>query len=243
MPVNRFYTSDELKSGSNAVVRDAEHHHLAHVVRTKEGDEVELVNGRGFLAKGAVSSIGRHEASISINDAYCEDPPSNKVIIVQAIPKANRLEFILEKCTELGMDELWLFPGEKSEKKQVKESQIKRMETIVIGAMKQSGRLYLPKLLVKDHFSKWNEKPEGELYFGDVDPSAPSLLKALPKNIQFDQLFFIGPESGFTKSEEQTLREMGAQGVKLHKNILRTDTAPMVVLSVVGFQRLSPDNL
>lgn len=234
MPVNRFYTTDELKQGSSVFVCDSEHHHLAHVVRTKEGDEVELVNGRGYLAKGVVATIRRKEAEVSVREVYFEEPPKYRMIIVQAIPKANRLEFILEKCTELGMDELWLFPGDKSEKKQVKDSQLKRMETIVTSAMKQSGRLYLPKIVMKEHFSRWTTPIDGSLFFGDVHPDAPTLLSAIGKKIDQDCFFFIGPESGFTEKEEAFFRDMGVVGVKLHHNILRTDTAPMVVLSVVG---------
>lgn len=234
MPANRFYTEDELKPGSSAQIRGAEHHHLAHVMRIEKGEEVELVNGRGFLAKATLLQSGRQEALASIEEVSFEPLPENRVIIAQALPKLNRLEFIIEKCTELGMDELWLFPGEKSEKKEMKETQLKRMEAIAISAMKQSGRLYLPKLFIKAHFAKWKEKLPENLFFGDVDPLAPKLLSAWERNREGSIVFFIGPESGFSVSETAALKKMGALGVKLHRNILRAETAPLVALSIIG---------
>jgi 16S rRNA (uracil1498-N3)-methyltransferase len=234
MPANRFYTEDDLREGSNATIRAAEHHHLAHVMRVKVGEQVELVNGRGMLATASIINCGRQEAQALIQNASFSDPPKNRVIIVQAMPRPNRLEFILEKCTELGMDELWLFPGERSEKKVVQDSQLKRMKIIIISAMKQSGRVYLPKVIVKEPITNWKETAPGNLFFGDVHPEAPLLMDAWKRKGDGDALFFIGPESGFSEREEHVLKEMGAIGVKLHRNILRTDTASMVVLSVIG---------
>ncbi|MEM1282288.1 MAG: RsmE family RNA methyltransferase [Chlamydiota bacterium] len=234
MPVNRFFTHDPLEKGCSATILGAEHHHLAHVIRIKEGDEVEIANGKGLLATAVMKSVGRQKAEAFIQNVIYEPPPKHKRIIIQAFPKANRLEFILEKCTELGMDALWLFPGEKSEKREIKESQLKRMETIVVSAMKQSGRLYLPQILVKEHFSKWKDPIPGSLYYGDVHHEAPTLMSVVGEKVDADHFFFIGPESGFSEKEEKALQEIGAVGVKLNQNILRTDTAPMVALSIIG---------
>lgn len=234
MPANRFYTVDELQIGRHAVIRGAEHHHLAHVMRVAEGEEIELVNGRGALAKACLVRSGRQEAETMVHQIFFEPPVKNRVIIAQAMPKLNRLEFILEKCTELGMDELWLFRGEKSEKREVSDNQLQRMESITIAAMKQSGRLYLPHLFVKDHFTKWQGKLAENCYFGDVLPDAPSFLSVLKNKRQGDVLFFIGPEAGFSASEETALKKFDVKGVKLHRNILRTDTASIVALSMIG---------
>lgn len=235
MPAHRFFTDDILESGSYVYIRDSEHHHLAHVMRAKEGQELEIVDGKGNLAVATLSEKGRKEAKVQIQSVTTEEPSQSKIIIVQAIPRPNRLEFILEKCTELGMDEIWLFPGDKSEKKLPSSSQMKRFETITVSAMKQSGRLFLPKVSIKKHFREWGDSLSSRLYFGDVSVDAPTLLSVCEgDSIDGDRLFFIGPESGFSESEEECLKEIGAKGVKLHNNILRTDTAPMVVLSILG---------
>lgn len=240
MPINRFFTEQNLVVGKTATITGQEFHHFAHVIRVKEGEIIELVNGRGQLAKATVESKGRHEAVVVVEDVESEEPPKKRVIIVQALPRLNRLEFILEKCTELGMDEIWLFPGDNSEKKRLSDSQIARVETILISAMKQCGRLFLPTIQLKPNLSSWKLDLGGCLLYGDIAPSAPWLIdtwleKKEVKNVEKqDCLFFIGPETGFSEKEHQFLKEIGAVGVKLHRNILRTDTAPMVALSVIS---------
>ncbi len=235
MPAYRYYTDKILKKDSSVVVDGPEFHHFAHVMRGKVGDKVELVDGRGSLALATVTKKGRQEGEAVINEVKKDDPPANHMIIAQAIPKMNRMEFILEKCTELGMTELWLFPAEKTEKSKVSNSQIKRMHHVLISAMKQCGRLYLPKLVIKPHFSEWKGEVKEKMFFGDVAPLAEPFAEALEK-AKVDQgiVFFVGPESGFSDGEVVALKDMGVKGVKLHENILRTDTASMVALSVAS---------
>lgn len=234
MPANRFFCSDPLVIDSMATVREVEHHHLANVMRCEIGSLIELVDGKGTLAAALIEKRGRHETIARVKSVAKEMAPQKKFIIAQAIPRPSKLETIVEKCTELGMDELWLFPGKKSEKGTITPSQEKRMIAIAIGAMKQSGRLYLPKIVVKEHFSKWKEKPSGALFFGDLAKEAPTLLSLSRENKEEKRIFFIGPEAGFSNDEEEMLRKIGAVGTKLHSNILRTETAPIVVLSIWG---------
>jgi len=232
MPVDRYYTSAELEKGKTVLLEGKERHHLQHVTRHKGGDRVELVNGRGALAKAELLSCSKQFAELAVLEVERERQPAFRAVIAQAIPRINRLDFILEKGTELGMTELWLFPAKQSERKTLSENQLERMRHVMAAAMKQCGRLYLPQLLVRPHFSEW-KLPELPLYYGDLNPQAPPFFREL-ESLSDGALFFIGPESGFSDDEEKALQKLGAKGVWLHPNVLRTDTASLAALVLMA---------
>lgn len=238
MPAERFYINAPLTEGASVFLEDQEFHHLAHVMRGVEGEQVELVNGCGFLSQARIERIEKKRAQLIVTSLSYVPKNSFKLILAQAIPRLNRLDFIVEKGTELGMDELWLFPGELSERKNLTESQLERMQAVAVAAMKQCGRLYLPLLCLKKPLKNW-ELQELPLYFGDTDPSAPIFEKSWKLKSSLEGVIFvIGPESGLTAKETESLKSLKALGVALHPNILRTDTAALTALSLISHWQL-----
>jgi 16S rRNA (uracil1498-N3)-methyltransferase len=233
MPAERFYVPQDLFLDQVVLLEDQEFHHLVNVMRSKEGEAVEVVNGKGALGYATVQRIEKKRASLHIKDVLFESKNKIEIILAQAIPRLNRLDFILEKGTELGMSQLWLFPTQLSDRKELTDHQLERMKSITIAAMKQCGRLFLPQIVIKPALPKW-EKPAYNCFFGDLNPQAPIFSKLQHTNLEKGILFYIGPESGFTAEETQLLQRMGVEGVKLHPNILRTDTAALVALSLAS---------
>lgn len=232
MPAERFFSDNELKINHKVELTEQEFHHLVNVMRAQEGDKVEIVNGRGSLAEATVTAREKKRALLHIDHVAIESPPEIEIILAQATPRINRLDFILEKGTELGMTQLWLFPGRLSERQQLTEHQLERMRGITIAAMKQCGRVYLPSIHIKPPIAQWTTLPEHS-YFGDVDSSAQEFSQLWRKPKQA-VLLCIGPEAGFSADEVETLRNLNVQGVKFHNNILRTDTASLMALSLVS---------
>jgi len=230
MPAERYYLSEKFGVGEELFLVEDEFQHLTRVMRAKESEEIELVNGAGGLASAIIERLEKKRAVLKIEKVSTESPSSKKIILAQAIPRINRLDFIVEKGTELGMSELWLFPGKLSERKDLSEHQLNRLKAVTIASMKQCGRLFLPNILLKKPLDKWESLPS-PAFFGDLNPQAPLLQSTkIPDQV----IFFIGPESGFTDDEEKKLQTLGAQGVKLHPNILRTDTAALVALALLS---------
>ena len=233
MPAERFFISHPLSETKQLSLEGSEFHHLIHVMRAKEGDSIELVNGVGELATLSIFAIEKKRALLQVETVIFEAKPTFEVILAQAVPRTNRLDFILEKGTELGMTQLWLFSTARSEKKTMTDQQVERMQAVTISAMKQCGRLYLPSITVKQPLS-FGEKAQYPIFFGDVDPAAPSLIQAWQTEPpQGGVIFYIGPEGGFTEKETKKILANGGRGVKLHNNILRTDTAALSALSLV----------
>ncbi len=225
MPNERFFTHSKINLNEPILINEGELHHLLHVSRCKVNDKIEIINGQGQLAEAEILSIGKKEATTLPLLMKEEPPPKRKVILAQAFPRANRLDTILEKCTELGVTEIRLFPGEKSERKEASEQ---RIESILISALKQCGSLFIPKVLYLPKIAEWKELP-CRTFFGSFAEGAPHLLSI--RDVEGDNCIVIGPESGLTENEEARLIDLGASGASLHRNTLRTDTAAIVAVT------------
>jgi 16S rRNA (uracil1498-N3)-methyltransferase len=261
MPAERYYLDNIFKAHGQLELKGSEFHHLAHVMRTRKGDSVELVNGKGSLAQAIVQDLAKDKAMLKIEHVYQEPDPPCRLILAQALPKPNRLDFILEKGTELGVNKFWLFPGHYSAKRECSPSQWERAQMVTIAAMKQCGRLHLPSLHLQPTIDQWKNWTNATIFFGDLDPEAilfeaawknlytprsngslfegENLIKECISHPSYPIIFITGPEGGFSQQEVQCLKDMGAQGVKLHNNILRTDTASLMALSLLSHWLLS----
>lgn len=237
MPAERFFIQDSSFFINKGVLLEGdEFHHLVHVMRLRVGETAELINGMGSLAEATVKAIGKHSAKLQITSVHTEKPPKYRLILAEALPRFTKLEYVIEKSVELGVTDLWLFPGKLSEKKNLSLTQVERILHITLSAIKQCGRLLIPKIQILPSILEWKqENIPPAAFFGDTDPSAPSFLKALQSLDSSSLLIAIGPEKGFHEDEviymEKTL---SIKGVSLHKNILRTETAAIHALSLAS---------
>lgn len=220
MPAERFYTPAPLHG--TLELEGTEFHHLVHVMRIRLGETIELVDGRGSLATARVDALTKKGATLSILTSTHTPVPPPRLVLAIPLLRPSKLELILEKCTELGADSFWLYTADHSDKGQLTEHQLERLQHIAISAMKQCGRLDLPSLEIYPKVEALFGK-EFTYFFGNTNPQAPK-MKPVERAV-----FITGPERGFSEKEIQFL-EKHAKGVSLHKNILRAETAPLVAL-------------
>ncbi len=229
MPAHRFFLDSPFSQKTISLEGD-EFHHLKNVMRARPGDLIEIVNGKGSLVHARLLEIQNNSALFEITQKIDEPPPSCPLILAQAFTRPALLDWIIEKGTELGADEFWLFPGDQSEKKELSPRQLERLHTLTLSALKQCGRLYLPALHLKPPLSHW-DKPQGTLLFGSLLPHEQPLQKNYPSPV----IIAIGPEKGFSSHEETLLgTKLHATGVTLHRNILRAETAALCALSLLS---------
>lgn len=234
MPVERFFYPELFEEDQLIHFKDRENHHLVTVMRMKIGEAIELINGKGQLAKAVVKEIEKKSSTLLVTLVKTDPSQRKRLILAQAIPRLNRLDYIIEKCTELGVTEIWLFPSTYSEKKNFSENQLERIDALMIAAIKQCGRLFLPKLSLLPALKQWTPFTI-PTFFGDTHPDAsPFILKWRQLESPNEAIFCIGPEGGFTEEEEQLLQKLGAHGVKLHHHILRTDTAAIASIALLS---------
>ena len=225
MPINRFFIDSPLTKGAVFQLPEEERQHFK-VQRIKEKDSVEIINGKNILAQGLVLSCLKSKIEIEITSLIQRQQKTDKIYLIQSYPKPSKLDFILEKGCELGVDTFIFFSSERGENKNTKE---KRHKLILISGIKQCGRLDLPEIL----YEKTLYIPKNiQLFFGDLRKNAPFFPRQItpfPKSIGF----INGPEAGFSEKEiihfESILK---AKGVSLHPNILRTETAALCALAL-----------
>ena len=234
MPKDRYFIDQDLKKNFSLEIKDKEAHHIK-TLRKKEGELIEVINGKGFLAKAKIEIFDKKSIKIRLIDVLFEKEKKQKLILIQAFIKPNKLEFLLEKTTELGVDEIWLFKSKNSEKINFSKNRLDRMRSILIAAIKQSGRLYLPKIEIFESIKDIKNLDDNEnIYYGDVQKQAKRYVDVYKKDKK-NIYFFIGSEMGFFKDEISYLKNnLNALGIKLNNNILRSETAGIASIAIAA---------
>lgn len=210
-----------------------ESRHLTKVLRLSEGSEVVAIDGKGTWYNCTVSNANHKKSTLHIDNKKTSTEKFGVSIAAAPTKNINRWEWFLEKATELGIDEIHPIVTSNSERKVLKRD---RQERILISAMKQSYKTYLPDLsdltplkeLVKMPFS-------GKKYiahcYADLDKKS---LKTLhPKGEK--ALILIGPEGDFSREEVALAMQHDFEPVHLGENRLRTETAAIVACNTIHF--------
>jgi len=226
----------------NLIIDNDNFHHLAIVNRVKVGEEVELFSN-DITYKVKITKINKDSLNFEIVDEYYFNTEFNfKVTLLQAYPKGDKLESIIKHSTELGVYEIIPTITSRTIVKiedNKKDNKLKRLNQIAIEASKQSRRNYIPKILDIKRLNEINY----DNY--NVKILAYEVLSTEENNKKFVEvvnsikendnvIIAIGPEGGFSNDEANYLIDKGFIPVSLGKRILRTETAGLYCLSVIG---------
>ncbi len=199
-----------------------ESRHVVRVLRSENGDELDLTNGKGSFFKIRITKADPHKCLFEIAERKNILKRSYSIHIAIAPTKnADRMEWFVEKAVELGIDKISFMLCKTSERKSIN---MERVEKIAISAMKQSGQCWLPELTAMRPFKELLTTVCSEKFIAYVDQSNPHHLKSLAISSQ-DYLVLIGPEGDFSKEELVSAEQAGFLKVSLGANRLRTETA------------------
>ncbi|MFA6118693.1 MAG: RsmE family RNA methyltransferase [Parachlamydiales bacterium] len=233
MPKDRYYTNQDLKKNSRISVDGSEAVHIRTIMRKNIDDLIEVINGSGNLAIARITDIKKDAVKASIENVFFEERKKQKIVLIQALLRSQKLELILEKCTELGCSEFWFFNSKNSDEINLSQNKLDRMNLILISAIKQCGSLYLPTIKVFDSLNEI-ENTDGIFYYGDVDANAKRLINQYEKTDK-DIFIIIGPEKGFSKEDVNYIKQnLKAIAVKLNGNILRAETAAIASVNLIS---------
>ncbi len=239
MHAHRFYCRDII--APKAQITGPEARHAASVMRLTQGQTVELFDGRGTLAKAQIEKISSKEVTCRIESLQTAEKPARpRIIIAASVPKADRFDLLIAKCTELGADRITPVIFERSVKQPKNPKAADRWRNITISAAKQCKRLFLPVIdkplpLTKAISKLTVDYPASRILVGSLADNAKSLLK-----IKFDSrdvIAFIGPEGGLTDRENELLTGAGAKFVRITNTVLRVETAAIAFAAVLAATR------
>ncbi|MDR1679123.1 MAG: 16S rRNA (uracil(1498)-N(3))-methyltransferase [Prevotellaceae bacterium] len=227
-----FYTPDYDGKSGLCMLPEDESTHAIRVLRMQAGDKLHLVDGRGGLFEAEITNPHQKRCEVRILNAVFnyEKRPFRLHIAIAPTKMNERMEFFLEKATEIGIDEITPLLCQRSERKELKTA---RMEKILVAAMKQSVKAYLPKLNEICAFEKFIHRATAEQKFIAHCSEGEKLLLKNACKPTTEVLILIGPEGDFSEAEVALAREAGFVPVSLGNSRLRTETAGIVACHTV----------
>lgn len=226
-----FYNPRLDSSVSQFTFSEEESKHITKVLRKKEGDILNITNGKGYWFEAKIISADMKKCTAEIFDTTKIHPTKHWLHMAVAPTKLNdRFEWFLEKATEIGVNEITPIICERSERKTIK---IERMRKVVQAGMKQSLQTYLPKLNEAITYKEFMAETDEGLHFiaHCQDGEKVDLKRRVAPDK--DVTILIGPEGDFSKSEIELAYEKGFLPISLGRNRLRTETAAIVACTIV----------
>jgi 16S rRNA (uracil1498-N3)-methyltransferase len=207
-----------------AVFDENETRHAIQALRYQQGDEIAFTDGLGNRYKGNISQIEKRAFQVTITHKETPDYQPQLHIAVGIIKHADRLEWLVEKCTELGVKSISLMQTRNSEKSRMNPE---RLQKVAVAAIKQCHGYRLPEI----HMKKWEDAlaenhPVRLICHCHSDIQE---LNTTAEGLTGDCLVLLGPEGDFTREEVQQAIDRGFQFYSLGKLVLRTETACMAV--------------
>ena len=238
-----FVTQDKITE--NQIIIDTEDvAHISRVLRLGIGDHVTVCDSQGTDYETEIAEMEQKQIVCSITEKRAsESEPNIKVTLFQGLPKASKMEYIIQKTTELGISEI--VPVKlsrcvvKIDNKKDERKKLDRWQKISEAAAKQSGRGIVPQIseiMTLDEVIKRSK--EFDLFFVPYECEEQKTLKEvlLSRSDIKTVGFIIGPEGGFDPAETEKLQENGIDTVTLGKRILRTETAGEAVLAMTMYE-------
>ncbi len=228
-----FYNSQITTETSQIIFDKIESRHIVRVLRKKEKDILHITNGKGFLFNAEIIIASDKKCTAKIISAKEKTKPWSYYLHIAIAPTKNndRLEWFLEKATEIGIDEITPIICQNSERKVVKSD---RLEKIIQSAMKQSLKFTLPKLNAPIKFNDFIKQPINKGLIAHCEESEKKKLKEVIKHNDNITLL-IGPEGDFSSNEIKKATDSNLISITLGDSRLRTETAGIVAIQNISF--------
>jgi 16S rRNA (uracil1498-N3)-methyltransferase len=235
MRQSRLYTPQTLAVEATVELEGAAGHYLTRVLRLSEGDSITLFNGDGSDYAAEICEIRRQHVLLKV---IASELPENesplKITLVQAISRGERMDYSLQKATELGVFAIQPVISRRVEVRLDEKRQLKRVahwQGVVVSACEPSGRACVPEVKMPVSLADWAAKADQSPRLV-LDPLATLKLSAM--KIDNDTLsLLVGPEGGFNTEELKSLDELAVLAVSLGRRILRTESAGPAAIAVL----------
>ncbi|MEE1393558.1 MAG: 16S rRNA (uracil(1498)-N(3))-methyltransferase [Negativibacillus sp.] len=234
----RFFT--QTISAEGGIISGDDAKHISRVLRMKVGEALTACDTKGYDYDCLIESLSDREVSLRVLEVRpSQSEPDVRVILYQAMPKGDKLELIIQKAVELGVDSITPVMTRRCVSKPDSKSMAKKLERynrIALEAAKQSGRGKVPQVCpMLDLPQALDEMAQTScpiLFYENATAPAKQVIDGAGKEIAV----LIGSEGGFDESEVELAIQKGCQVLSLGKRILRCETAPLAALSIIMFE-------
>jgi len=230
MPVPYFYEPNLTAGNTSFILSEASSKHCIQVLRMQQNDRLDITNGKGFLFEASISATHKKNTLIAIlSEKKMIAPSQNLTLGIALLKNVTRLEWLIEKATEIGVTEIIPMICERTIFEKFK---LDRMQNIIQSAMIQSQQTWMPQLAAPIKFKQVIEKQKNEqkliAHCALGDKIEINKIKASE-----DCLLLIGPEGDFSPAEIELAQLNEYQSIHLGPTRLRTETAGLFALSIL----------
>lgn len=221
-------------SQNNPILDEKESHHAINVLRLQRNDVVAITDGAGNLFHGAIQEVNKKSCHILINEQkpLVANAAKGFHLAVSPTKSIDRMEWMVEKCTELGIGSITFLKSRYSERKEINLS---KLEAIAASAMKQSQRNYLPTLFPMIPFAEYIQKSTASIQFIACQHESLSIDQWTKKTDKLkNNCILIGPEGGFSEEEVILALQKKVHPIALGEHRLRTETAALAACHLMN---------
>lgn len=235
--MQRYFSQEKIDN--TLVLNENDLHHITRVMRMKDGDTIEVVyDSNEYICKIDVNKLPV-VSIIKTNEKH--NISKHKIVLIIPLLKEQKMDLILQKSTELGVDEIIPVIMERSIirlDKSKEASKIDRWLRICKEASEQSKRTTIPLISEVKHLKELGHLDGIKLVCSTVEKEN-NLKKFLTVNRNYDRInIVVGPEGGISPNEEQTLVDIGFNRVSLGNRIMRVETVPLFILSALNYENM-----
>lgn len=225
-----FYNEHLSENETNFSFDKEESRHIFKVLRKQTGDIIHVTNGKGYLFTGELTLVSEKKCMVQINETnFFEQKNPNIQLAIAFTKSLDRIEWMLEKVTEIGVSSIQPLHSERSERNQYNEE---RLQKILIAAMKQSNQYWLPELKTILPFKKFIEQAKGTKFIAHcLEEDKKELKDCIVKEANIT--ITIGPEGDFSAKEIELAIKNEFIPVALGETRLRTETAGLVAVHTI----------
>ena len=232
--VIRLYCNQKLSLNNIIVLNKTDTHYLKNVMRCKKNDQINLFNENDQEFYSKILEIKKHETILEIFDLSTNTEIINDIFLIFSLVKKNKMDFIIQKATELGVRKIFPILTERSS---IRDINLSRMVAVAKEASEQSNRISIPEIsnLITIHelLEQWDKK-RSILYADEILKINENLTILNRKNFVKSSLL-VGPEGGFSQEENDMLKTYKyVFPISFGETILRSDTAAIVGLSYLN---------
>ena len=234
--MNRFYIEAELNTGNTIELTESVFHHWVRVLRAKEQEQAIFFNGKGGEYRVTLTEINKKNAFVSVDHFEPADrTPPFKVVLGQVMSKGDRMDYAIQKATELGVTTIQLLTSERCEMRLKYDRDQKKLDhwqSVAIAACEQCGMNRVPQVLAPISLDEWfsSNLPESRFVLAP-NKNQENVLQ----NSQNNLALLIGPEGGLSEAEINTANVNHFKNWCIGDRVLRTETAPVVALSILNY--------
>jgi 16S rRNA (uracil1498-N3)-methyltransferase len=234
----RFFVPAGSMHGDQIEIAGDPFHHLRNVLRVKPGVLLLLLDGLGQCCQVRLERLHADRAATRVIRRWREKDGSLPITLLQALPKGDKFDLILQKGTELGISSFQPLETSHAVPNLAPERRAKRQlrwQRIVAEAARQSRRCFLPEVKPLQPLAKVLDAASDNLKLVLWEAGCVALRDALPQTPPTGVSLLVGPEGGFSTAEIDTIRDAGFQAVHLGPRILRTETAGLAATPVLQY--------